>query len=364
MTSLVQPHLVPLRAVRVSGATHRERGRARGAQLGEAVLRTSRAYADLFGRLGIAGTDQDEAAAASLEATRAWAPEVHEELEGVAEGAGVDLLDVARTVARTEILTLAQLPVASECSTLAHVPPASGDAGPGGAVSAQTWDWYASFVGCWHLHRVDPVGDEVAHAGFAEHGMTGKIGLNAAGVGVHLNILQHRDDAPGGVPVHVVLARLLTGARSVQDGLEIVRSAATTSSSVITLTGTDSVAMAELSPGRVTVLQDEGWMLHTNHFLGLEEPVRDPASTTFDRFGHLQRATASAAPPASADDLLPLVCVPPGPGSVAVLPDPDAAEHEQRATLATVRIDPGARTVRLSPGIPQHADEVCLTYQL
>lgn len=362
MTQLVQPHLVPLRAVRVSGASHRERGRARGTVLGEAVRRTAQAYVDLFARLGIAEGDQVEAAAASLAATRDWAPELHEELEGVAEGAGVDLLDVGRTVARTEILTLAQLPVPGECSTVAHVPGAGEQAG--GAVSAQTWDWYAGFVHCWHLHRVDPVGDEVAHAGIAEHGMTGKIGLNAAGVGVHLNILQHHDDAPGGVPVHVVLARLLTGALSVQDGLEIVRSAATTSSSVITLTGTDSVAMAELSPGRVTVLQDEGWMLHTNHFLGLDEPVRDPSSTTFDRFGHLQRATASAAAPASADDLLPLVCVPPGPGSIAVLPDPDAAEHEQRATLATVRIDPGARTVRVSPGIPQHADEVCLTYQL
>ncbi|AXH95430.1 C45 family autoproteolytic acyltransferase/hydolase [Ornithinimicrobium avium] len=363
MTDHMDPHRAPLRAVRVSGASHRERGLARGTLLGEQVLRTSRAYAGLFGHLGIAERDQREAALASMDAVRAWAPEVHEELEGVAAGSGTDLLDVARTVARTEILTLAQAPVATECSTLAHVP-APTDRSDRGAVSAQTWDWYARFVGCWHLHRVDPVGEELAHAGIAEHGMTGKIGLNAAGVGVHLNILQHHDDAPGGVPVHVVLARLLTGARSVQEGLDLVRSAPTTSSSVITLTGTDRVAMAELSPGRVTVLEEEGWMLHTNHFLGLDEPVRDPASTTHDRLGHLRGATGPAPAPRSADDLLPLLCVPPGPGSVAVLPDLSEAEADRKATLATVRIDPGARTVRVSPGIPQHADEVCLTYQL
>lgn len=363
MSPAAQAHLVPLRAVRVTGTDHRDRGRTRGALLGAEVQTTSRAYTELFGRLGISRSDQDEAAAASLAATRAWAPQVHEELAGVAEAAGLDLLDLARTVARTEILTLAQQPVAGECSTLAHLP-AAAEPAHGGAVSVQTWDWYAAFTGCWHTHRVDPVPGELAHAGLAEHGMTGKIGLNAAGLGVHLNILQHRDDAPGGVPVHVLLARLLTGAGSVPEALDILRSAATTSSSVVTLVTADAVAMAELSPGRVTVLAEEGWMLHTNHFLGLPEPVRDPTSTTFARMDHLQRATASAAPPRTAEDLLPLVCVPPGPGSIAVLPDPDEPEHQRRATLATVRIDPGARTVRVSPGIPQHTDEVCLTYQL
>src|SRR5699024_1060391 len=127
--------------------------------------------------------------------------------------------------------------------------------------------WYARFTDCWHLHRVEPLAGEVAHAGFTEYGMPGKIGLNAAGIGVHLNILRHRDDRAGGVPVHSVLARVLSEATSVEDGIDLIRSAPTTSSSVLTLSSADRVAMVEVAPGRVVVLEQDGWVLHTNHFL-------------------------------------------------------------------------------------------------
>lgn len=289
------PHLVPLHAVRVAGEEHRDRGRARGSALAAAVARTSQAYAELFAELGIDAGDQRAAAEASLQALRAWDPDQHAELAGIAQGAGLDVLDVARTVARTEILTLAPA-TPGECSTLAHQV-------DGASVSAQTWDWYDRFSGCWHPHRVEALAGEHTHAGFTEYGMPGKIGLNDAGVGVHLNILKHRDDAPGGVPVHSVLARLLTRAGTVEEAVEIVRSAPTSSSSVITVTSADRVAMVEIAPGGVSVLDGPGWRSHTNHFLAADRQdgamLLEPTSNTVDRLDFLDRRSAGRPAPAA-----------------------------------------------------------------
>lgn len=360
MTTTPQPHLVPVTAVRVAGADHTDRGRARGRLLAERIRATSGGYAELFTTLGISSQTQRSAAEASLDALRRWDPDQFREVAGVAEGAGLDLLELGLTLARTEILTQATARP-GECSTVAHQT-------AGASVSAQTWDWYSRFAGCWHLHRVQPLDGEVEHAGFAEYGMTGKVGLNAAGVGVHLNILRHRDDDAGGVPIHAVLARVLTRARTVEEALDIVRSAPTTSSSVLTLVSPDRVAMAEVAPARVSVVEGEGWLLHTNHFLAEDQQdgalLLEPSSNTHDRLAYLSSATGTSETPATADDLVPLMCSPLDAGGVALLPDASLPEAERSATLVTVRMDPAARQVRLSPGVPQHAQEACVSYQL
>jgi isopenicillin-N N-acyltransferase-like protein len=360
MSTTSQPHLTTVEAVRIAGDGPADRGRVRGALLRARIHATARGYVELFASLGISSADQREAATASLTALRDWDPAQHEEVTGIADGAGMALVDLGMTVARTEILTRAEA-APSECSTVAHQ-------AAGSSVSAQTWDWYAGSIHCWHLHRVDRLAGELAHAGLTEYGMPGKIGMNAAGVGVHLNILKHRDDSPGGVPVHSVLTRVLTEAASVEDGIEIIRSAATTASSVLTLTSVDRVAMVEIAPGGISVLEADGWLLHTNHFLAGDRQdgamLLDAASTTYDRLAYLEGTTGASDPPRNADDLVPLMCSPVEDGCVALLPDPSTPEVQRLATLVTVLMDPAGRRVQLSPGIPQFAGEASFTYQL
>ncbi|MFK5644924.1 MULTISPECIES: C45 family autoproteolytic acyltransferase/hydolase [unclassified Ornithinimicrobium] len=360
MPGTVAPHRVPLQAFRIGAEDHRERGLVRGVTLAASIRATARRYAGLFVDLGISEVDQRAAADASLAALRVWAPRQHEEILGIAHGAELDVLDLGLTLARTEILTLAEA-APGECSTVAHQ-------SQGASVSAQTWDWYAQFSGCWHAHRVDPLEGELAHAGFAEHGMPAKIGMNAAGVGVHLNILKHRDDSPGGVPVHSVLNRVLSEAGSVAEGLEIIRSAPTTSSSVLTLVGADRVAMVEVAPGRVSVLDGEGWRVHTNHFLARDQQegalLLNPESDTRDRLAYLEGTTGRALVPRTPDELIPLLCSPLDQGGVALLPDETKDPKERLATLVTVVLDPARRRVQVSPGVPQHAHEANVTYHL
>ncbi|GAA1176377.1 C45 family autoproteolytic acyltransferase/hydolase [Ornithinimicrobium humiphilum] len=356
---MTAPHLVPVRAARISGDDHADRGRARGQLLADGIRATVDGYARLFAELGIPEDVQLAASAASLDALRAWDPDQHREVAGVAQGAGLELVDLGRTLARTEILTRATVRP-GECSTVVH-------RAPGATLSVQTWDWYAQFTGCWHAQRVEALDRELAHAGFAEYGMTGKIGLNAAGVGVHLNILRHRDDDAGGVPVHAVLARVLTHARSVEEAVEIVRSAPTSSSSVLTLVDPDRAVMAEIAAGRVSTLEQEGWGTHTNHFLAEDlqdgAMLLDPASDSLDRLAWLDAHVGGEAP-TDADDLLPVMCSPLGRKGVALLPDPTLPERERTATLVTVRLDPARRQVALSPGVPQHAEDATVRYRL
>lgn len=354
------PHEVPVLRFRITGADHRSRGLARGRLLTDGILATVRGYTDLFTDHGIAAADRRAAAAASLDALHAWDPRQHAEVLGVAAGAGLAPLELATVLARTEILTLSPRPPA-ECSTVAY-------RAPGASVSAQTWDWYARFAGCWHVHEVDALPGEHAHAGFAEYGMTGKIGLNTAGVGVHLNILQHRDDAPGGVPIHAVLARVLTEASTVEEGIELVRSAATTSSSLVTLVSADDVAMVEVGPGGSSVIRADGWMLHTNHFLAPDRQdgglVLDSIRSTHDRLAHLRQATAGRPAPRTSADLVPTLCSPLAEATVALLPDAALPTAERGATLVTVHLDPARGRITLGPGVPQYVDDRAVVVDL
>lgn len=351
MSPVDEPHLVQVRTVRVAGANHRERGQSRGRELREQIRATAAGYGRLFARKGISETDQRAAAAASLAALRDWHAGLHEEVAGIAEGAGLDLVELGTTLARTEILTLVPDPP-SECSTVTYQR-------PGGSVSAQTWDWYAAFATAWHRQEVAALPGEHAHSGFTEHGMPAKIGLNSAGVGVHLNILRHREDTPGGVPVHAVLARVLSEAGTVAEAVQIIRAAPTSSSSLLTVVGTDEVVMVEVAAGRTAVLQQDGWLAHTNHFLAPElqdgAMLTDPASTTHARLEHLAQGIRAASPPSVAADLVPLLCSAPEEGCVARLPDTRLPPEDRTATLATVTMEPARGRVSVSPGIPQHA---------
>lgn len=340
----------------VHGDDPRGRGLQRASQAGARIRATVRGYDELFAHFDIPAAEARQAGRASLAALREWDPAQFDELSGVAAGAGIQPADLASVVARTEILTLSTKHV-PECSTIAYQ-------SPGATVAAQTWDWHGEFANCWHYQRVTALPGEYAYAGFAEYGMLGKIGINAAGVGVLLNILNHVDDAPGGVPIHAVLAGVLARSGNAAEAVDIIRSARTSSSSVITVVDPDRAVMVEIGPHGKGEWASEGFVCHTNHFQvpELQEGGRplSPTSRSEERLESVETAAASAAqagvaPPRNADALLPLLATDPAAKLVSQVPDPHAPFGERTATLVTARLDPAAHTVRMSPGIPQLA---------
>ncbi|WP_350269730.1 C45 family peptidase [Brevibacterium sp. CBA3109] len=360
-------------------ADHVQRGGQRGRELRTGIESAIAGYRRYFEFLSIAEADVRAAAGSSLARLEAWSPEAAEEVAAVAEGAKVPIGELMEVIARTEIMSLAPAS-ATECSTVSFTR-------PGGSLAAQNWDWAADFSTLWHINDVGAVPGQLHHVGIAEYGMLGKIGLNEAGVGVLLNILKHEGDEVGGVPIHMILERVLSTATTLDEALEVIHSAPTTSSSIITVVTADEVVQVEIANAQKRELRagdsnsspgaesGSGFLLHTNHFLHPDlvpgSLELNATSTSQARHAHLQRrledysnrAGASGGPESTAD-LIDILTTGPGEAPVSCAPEPDAAYGDRSATLVTVQIDSKRKLIDLAPGSPADGMHGNRRYQL
>jgi isopenicillin-N N-acyltransferase-like protein len=311
-------------------------------------------YERLFAAVGAGEGLQRDVAERSLDQTRSWAPALAGEIDGIAAGAGLESWRVAALNARTEILAAAGAATVGECSTFVLAPPSGGP-----PRTIQTWDWYEKLRENMLLLAVATEEGRAVHL-FTEFGIVGKIGVNDAGLGLHFNILHHRDDGrPAGVPVHVVARRILDEATTIAEATAIAGSATVSASTVLTVVGWDgeraSARCLELSPAGVGVLEPDvgGMLLHTNHFLdaGLAagEAEADAGSTTRARLAALtERAgdlTVATDPTTHARALIDHdagICCHSG----------DAMDGEPAATLATISLDVAGSRVHAHAGGP------------
>ncbi|MEU8882527.1 C45 family peptidase [Streptomyces hydrogenans] len=344
--------------VTVDAADPRERGRLRGVRLAEGLHAALDVYDRLFALAEVSeGTVRDDAHRA-LDAIAAFRPALREQIEGIAEGAGVAPWRVAALNARTEILARSRAVPPGECSTVVRRVPA-----PGGGTThlgIQTWDWHVELGSSWHT--VDAAGGAHRYVGLTEHGILAKIGVNSAGLALHFNILGHRDDRAGGLPVHVLAALVLEEAGDVGHAVELVRSAPLASSGSFLLFDERRAVLLDLSPEGVFEVPALAGATHlrTNHFLS-PEPARHEKSWLYqpdsgERYAFLRDRLARE-PGATHDELLRLLVTGPGEPPVSCVPDPEAPLGRRWASLATVLLDPAARTARILDGTPaEHAD--------
>lgn len=249
-----------------------ERGRRHGEQASDRVERSLANYQRLFAFHGMAWNEAQRRGAAYGDVIGEFDADLLDELTGIARGAGRPVAEILTLNARTEVLPPSFLTGADagECTAIAVQPGASRD---GRALLAQNWDWVGSQRESMVLLRV---AESAAPAclTLTEAGMLAKIGLNARGFGVCLNILRSTFDGPPpggrprGVPVHVLLRALLKRA-DVRDAAAFAGALAFSSSSNILCAdrGGDAASL-EFSPRGLRVLRPEGGTLcHTNHFL-------------------------------------------------------------------------------------------------
>lgn len=344
-----RPERIRPSTLRLSPGTAQERGQRRGEELASLIRAAVTGYTTLFDERGISREAQASAAEESLAALRGWDPLQHAEVLAVAQGAQVSARDLGLVVARTEVLAAAGVGE-PECSTLA------GLTATGTGVGAQTWDWQLELAELWHLHEVEPGEGTLGHVGFAEAGMLGKIGMNAAGVGVMLNILSHDGDRAGGVPVHAVLAAVLNRATGLEEAREIVRSAVTSASSTITIVAPDGVCIMEIGPHGTAELPVSAVGAHTNHFVAdaLQDGARELSSETrsHERLALLRQRIDKMTATGTAEELAALLCTSPAEAPVSLLPDLRKPRWERPATLVSVRMDAATRRVGIAAGSP------------
>ena len=335
-----------------------QRGRQIGETFSEQIRQTVALYLDFFPRVGVEIDKARAIGEGSLSALADWCPALAKEVEGLALGAGLPLWQLAALNARTEVLAVMPAqPVEGECSTSVHAP-----AGAIAPRSLQTWDWHDSLV---------PRGLLLGFTGstgltaklFTEFGMLGKIGVNSAGLGLHFNILHHAsDNGAAGVPVHAIARRILEQARSVDEAIELARSARVSASTVLTVfsraDSTLRAASIELSPAATAVVlpNAEGWITHTNHFLdpSLSAGERTPdASTTYARIDHVNALLSGM----TEGDLIlraDAMCGAAGEEApICFRPDLSMPATERWETLLTIGIDTELGVLEYAAGNPK-----------
>ncbi|MBK1787037.1 C45 family autoproteolytic acyltransferase/hydolase [Prauserella cavernicola] len=336
---------------------------ARGHELGtacrEAIHETYAGYARLFAAHGLHPHHVRDHGRAAFAAIDAWAPHLAEEITGLAEGSGLSVWKVAALNARTEILAAAAVTGEGECSTSVVLP--GGGAPPR---TVQTWDWHDTLRGgmlAWTYTTSE--GRRVAT--FTECGVLAKIGVNDAGLGLHFNVLRHLSDSAGiGVPVHAVARRVLDEAVTVDDAARIARSARLSASTVLTVVTRDEARCLELCPAGIgEVYPDDGFLLHTNHFLapelaGGERTTAASGSSTFERDAWLRERAATAL---RADDLTArahALCAHREDGApVCAHADLALPEHQRWESLATISLDVVAGDLHVHRGGPCEVEE-------
>jgi isopenicillin-N N-acyltransferase-like protein len=329
----------------------------RGHALGEAQAERIAANADIYLRLfeasaGLRQTDVETLGEEAIDRIGAFSAELADEIEGIAQGSGVDRALVGALNARTEILCAGR----GECSTIACMGSATANDAP---IGIQTWDWHDELAGGWMHWTIDHPGGHRVET-MTEAGIVGKVGVSSAGVAVLLNILGHRDDGPPiGVPVHVLNRAVLDRAANGVEALTMLTTAAVSASSAVTLVADDedggAVCTVELSPaGPGFVTPDErGVLIHTNHFVAEPGRLADTMVRTGPdsvlRLDHARRAMARRREGDIHEESIldALRSHRGGAGAICCHPAPGAVFGDRWRTLATVTVEPAARRMTL-----------------
>ena len=191
-----------LKIVEVSGSNY-EMGFQYGAACPEILKMLNMTYQMFGGREKAAGLLK-KFIPMYLPAAEKYAPEIIEEMKGMAAGAKVDLQDILFLNITYEIST----PSVMGCTAFA----AAGEAVAGGGVIAgQNFD----YIGPWEefvlLLKMKPLAGPQILAVTAA-GCLGLIGLNSAGISLNLNLLKNKDSMTphAGVPTHIILRKVFS----------------------------------------------------------------------------------------------------------------------------------------------------------
>jgi isopenicillin-N N-acyltransferase-like protein len=235
-------------------------------------------------------------------------------MDGIAEGSGQALLDIALLNARYELLYSAWSEfgkptaesIRGECTSFG-----GRDAFEGGGVQlGQNWDWFTGVEGALLQWK----SGETTVLGFTEAGVAGaKIGLNSAGVGLCVNGLGASADdwRIDSVPFHLRTRRILqsTSLEQAVGHAAAPRPACSANFFVGSVEG--GVATVETSPLGSRVIYQDGSapLVHANHFrspeaLGVHQSWLETGRvSTYHRCERMEALLEKETTPVSAERL-------------------------------------------------------------
>ncbi|MDA5146372.1 C45 family autoproteolytic acyltransferase/hydrolase [Streptomyces sp. AD681] len=371
-------HHAPLPVIEISG-TPEERGRQYGeavrSRIGEAIAY----YTEAFGEASGLTWDQVTARAQLwLEPVRDHAPELVEEMRGIADGAGVGLLDVLALNARGEVIydsTFSRLPedeeAAEGCTSFAAHGPASGD---GHVWAGQNWDWRAAVAGTVVMLRVvqPPKPTLVMQV---EAGQIGRQGANSAGIALNANGLGGRFDDTVGLP-QTVIRRSVLDQSTISDALRMLSRTRAHIAGNALLTCREGFAIdVETTPaGHRWMYPTDGLLVHGNHYqagipAALAADYRPLAADSLVRVPRaeqgLRRLRDSTGPDESRKTIQQAMSDHLGfPESLCTHPDPRRSPVRQWQTLVSSCVDLTSGDYHVTAGTPCDRDYQHLPWNL
>lgn len=268
--------VTPFPLIEVSGPPV-ERGRSYGELARDRIQGSIELYVGSLSKRGLAKPEILDMAIDFAPRVRDWAPHLLDEMEGIAEGAGVSLAEIVLVNARTEVLQLgerksgkADNPARDEepdgCTGAVVMPDFTAN---GRLIHGQNWDWRAE---CAETSVVLKVlrDDGPDFLTFTEAGGLARSGMNAAGIGLTANYLEcERDYRSLGIPLPFIRRRALEAAHF-SEAIRIVATTAKSGSNNMMLSTAEGFAVnLECAPDEAfSIYPDrDGLIVHANHWL-------------------------------------------------------------------------------------------------
>lgn len=342
-----------------------ERGRQHGEAFADEIAANVERYLARFDHYGI---DEDTAldlAAEFVEVVSDAAPAYGAEMQGVADGSGVPLVEVTLLNARYEVLYGAYAETAAEqdtpadgCTSFALQGDVTADGTP---FLGQNWDWMPDV----DVFVMDVRGEGVAdHVALTEAGIVGgKIGVNEHGISLSLNGLVTSADGehPFRVPYHVRFRDVLNATRLSEAVGAVLDSDRACSANVLLGSAAGEFVNLELLPESAAyVYPEDGVLTHANHLeaaTGAESQFERLLPDTICRAPRLRRLLEREAPGVSVDDAKAALRDHfDRPTSICRHEDPDAPDLEQTVTRVSALVDPVEQTLSVTGGPPCEND--------
>ncbi|MFJ6618290.1 C45 family autoproteolytic acyltransferase/hydrolase [Kitasatospora sp. NPDC091335] len=278
--------------------------------------------------------------AAHREVVATTLPDLAEEVDGLAAGAGIERDEAWLLQLRRELLGYSRV-TAGDCTTYASV--------RGGPVLAQTVDLNGNLDDQIAVLAVSGPRHRSLVLSFA--GLLGYLGVNDAGIAVGLNLVLGGEWEPG-VPPYLAIRHVLDSADSVDHAVELLCGLPLASSRSFTVCGEERAVCVE-SLGRERSVLEDADPAHTNHFLDARFAGRDEINV-FAKNSSRRRldAVREAGIPAAGDTA----------GHHRLLSTPpvlvrDNGDIRRERTVAAVVLRPDLRELRLWPGDPSTVAE-------
>ncbi|HWO93673.1 MAG TPA: C45 family peptidase [Dehalococcoidia bacterium] len=340
----------PIPIVLVEGEP-RERGRQHGELARDLVALSVERYMERFAhfaRLDPPGVRDLAAAFAPI--IRDYDPDLLEEIEGVAEGAGFAREDLLAVNCRSEVMFGKAVPECTSFGLNAEV------TANGHTYVGQNWDWAPDIKETLILLVVkqEPKPTIVL---LDEAGMIGRMGLNDAGIGLATNTLIS-EQREIGVPYNMLLRGILNQRGMAQAIAALVRPKRAISANYLIGHGDGQTIDIEASPIHVdTLVPRDGIITHGNHFEGPRLQGRDLSLERFPdsayRGCRLRDRLAKHSGSLTEADVQEALRDSFGhPDAICRAADPAQGRFDQLETVASIVIDATERRFWLARGAP------------